>query len=141
MSQDILDNLSVPERASSWVRIIDEDQGRVFVSEHDGSISGFVHAREYRYDDIAAPLPGEITSIYLSPKVMRQGVGSMLLNRGITHLELEGLSQIVLWVLEANSAAIKFYQRFEFYPDGASKTHKTSGLVELRYVRRSKADN
>ncbi len=90
MSQDLLDNLSVPERANSWHQILNEDQGKVFVSEHGGSISGIIHAREYRYDDIAEPLPGEVTSIYLSPEVTGQGVGASLLKRGIAFLEAQG---------------------------------------------------
>lgn len=139
MPQDLLDNLSVPERANSWTQILNEVQGKVFVSEHAGSISGFIHAREYRYDDIAEPLPGEVTSIYLSPEVIGQGVGASLLKRGITFLECAGFSDIALWVLEANTTAIKFYNRFEFYPDGASKTHRKSGLVEQRYIRRGSA--
>lgn len=139
MSQDILDNQSVPERAASWTKILVEDSGRVFVSEHGGYVSGFVHTCGYRYDDIATPIPGEIASIYLSPEVIGQGVGAGLLKRGISFLESEGFSDIALWALEANISAIKFYNRFGFYSDGATKIHKKSGLAEQRYIRRGNA--
>ena len=135
MQQDILDNLSVQETAKRWEGILEQNTGKVFVSEHGGLISGFVNARKYRYDDIVKPLPGEIASIYLAPQFIGQGVGAKLLQQGIAYLESEGLSGVAAWVLEANAAAITFYKAFGFDPDGASKIHRKSGLLALRYIR------
>ena len=131
--------MDVGQRAKSWGKAIEEKPGTVFVSREKGSIVGFIHAREYRDLDIENPIPGEITAIYLSPRVIGTGIGAGLMVKGIDYLNDEGFDSVALWVLEKNSRAIEFYERFNFAADGAAKVHERLGLKELRYVRSSNA--
>ena len=57
---------------------------------------------------------GEIVSIYLLPEYMGKGYGNRLLKRCIEELSKLGFDRILLWVLEENIRARKFYEKNGF---------------------------
>lgn len=57
---------------------------------------------------------GEIVSIYFLPEYMGKGFGSRLLKRCIEELKKLGFDRILLWVLEDNIRARKFYEKNGF---------------------------
>jgi mycothiol synthase len=57
---------------------------------------------------------GEIYGIGLRPVVQGQGLGSRLLERGLTHLESQGVREIRLFVEADNAPAIAVYRRQGF---------------------------
>jgi ribosomal protein S18 acetylase RimI-like enzyme len=57
---------------------------------------------------------------------------------GLADLLMEGLigkQSTSLWVLRDNMRARKFYMRYGFQPDGATKVHEPTSMVEVRMVR------
>lgn len=57
---------------------------------------------------------GEIVSIYLLPECMGRGLGTALLQRCIAELRATGFDRILLWVLEENARARRFYEKNGF---------------------------
>jgi|GEM_PF-5396715 len=79
--------------------------------------SGYV-VREMRPQDA-----GDIARVHV--QVWRQAyVGSLVGRRAAS-----------LWVLRDNVRARTFYSRYGFQPDGATKVHEPTSLVEDRLVR------
>lgn len=78
---------------------------------------------------------GEIVSIYLLPEWMGLGFGTALLQRCIAELRLMGFDRILLWVLEENARARRFYEKNGFTCDGTYRDENIGGrdLRELMY--------
>ena len=57
---------------------------------------------------------GEIVSIYLLPAYMGQGYGAALFRRCAKELHAQGYDKILLWVLEENARARRFYEKNGF---------------------------
>ena len=57
----------------------------------------------------------------------------MLCERAEARARERGATSLTLWVLEANQAARRFYERRGFVADGTRKTDEASGQAEIRY--------
>lgn len=57
---------------------------------------------------------GEIVSIYFLPDYMGKGYGKLLLDKCIEELKKLGFRNVLLWVLEDNHRARKFYEKNGF---------------------------
>lgn len=71
--------------------------------------ASFCKSRWERYDDY-----GEIVSIYFLPDYVGKGYGRQLLNKCIDELKQCGFSKVLLWVLEDNHRARRFYEKNGF---------------------------
>ena len=100
---EFLDSLDVAQRTDFWRRSLD-DGVQVLVAEED-QVIGFCHAGESRDEGW-----GEIYSIYVDPDHWGRGVGSHLMAAGVTRLLGLGFDEALLWVLEDNQSARRFYE-------------------------------
>ncbi|MBZ2198573.1 GNAT family N-acetyltransferase [Ruania sp. N2-46] len=142
---DHLDSLDVSVRAQQLSRRFGPDavSGTVPTlvatgsDDTDGAVLGFVNAGPYREDDVPADGPcwGEIYAIYVHPDHWSRGVGRALFDAALATLDAD--RTIVLWVLEANANARRFYERMGFTPDGATSVFEVAGteILEVRYRR------
>jgi len=119
MDQAHLDQLDVGERTEMWTKLLGlPNQGARLVVESDGETVGFlVGARTSPGTEGAA----EVFSIYLDPSVWRAGIGSALLDRGVELLRTPGPVPVILWVVDGNERACRFYERRGFRFDGGRK--------------------
>ena len=76
---------------------------------------------------------GELWGIYIAPDHWRRGIGTKLVREAEQMLRARGYGEIVLWVLEGNADARRFYEAMGFVPDGASKIVQLG--VPLKAVR------
>lgn len=76
----------------------------------------------------------EIWRIYLKPDYIGKGFGTTLMEWGLEELRKKGYKQAILWVLEGNHRARKFYERHGFVLDGNVRD-SGDGIKELRYSR------
>lgn len=115
------DGLQVPGRNS--LLLFDDDK-----------LLGTASYGEARMDDMKGY--GEIVSIYLLPEAIHKGYGKKLMQSVIAELKKSGFSKIYLWVLEDNSRARRFYERFGFTLSGRKRTDIFAGkeLKELQYI-------
>jgi ribosomal protein S18 acetylase RimI-like enzyme len=77
-----------------------------FVAERDGEILGFVSVGTSR--DPATD--GELFAIYVHPEQWGTGVGCALIEAGEEELRRLGHQDAVLWVLDDNPRARRFYE-------------------------------
>lgn len=149
IDQEVLDRLTVAQRASMWRTWIErslageptDGQGlpphRLLVAEKDGQVVGWAGFGPGRDADDAQR--GELAGFYAHPSAWSQGVGHALLMRVEDELRAEGWAEAYLWVLDGNERAIRFYERHDWTADGAEKFGEggnVQGLHELRHVRR-----
>lgn len=119
------------EARSRWWRKFIHGGARVHVAD-EGGVVGFCHA-----DSSDDDRWGEIYSLYVSPAYWGQGHGRALLSAGEATLLARGHTRAVLWVLEGNVRARRFYQG-RGWAEGKPIRLETIGgaqVTELRYEK------
>ncbi len=103
------------------------------VVEAAGGLTGFALAGPARDRDLP-PGTHEVYAVYLRQASWGTGVGRALFDRARWP---GGEAGAVVWVLEANARARRFYAAAGFAPDGARKAEAVGGApqVHLRYRR------
>ena len=134
-----LDQLDVERRRVGWLQTIaDTDwprSGTLVAVEANANVVGFAHIGPARDEDVDPSMVGELAAIYASPDVWGSGVGRRLMAAAVNVLRDAGNAQAILWVLEGNDRAQRFYEIGGWQPDGAAKDVVIAdvSLPELRY--------
>jgi ribosomal protein S18 acetylase RimI-like enzyme len=104
------------------------------VAEADGEIVGFVSVGRANDEDA----DGELYAIYVHPDHWDRGFGRDLLLAGEERLRELGHEHAVLWVLEANPRARRFYELGGWTLDGTRRPIEVFGVEvpEVRYEKR-----
>ncbi len=79
------------------------------VSEAAGRLIGFAMLGPARAPDFG--YSGEVQAIYLAPEAIGKGYGRPLFVRGLDWLAQQGHPDAILWVMEANARALRFYEK------------------------------
>jgi GNAT superfamily N-acetyltransferase len=133
--QDYLDALDPVAETERW-------RGRELTGQHvaeaDGRVVGWLSVGPYRADpDEVVPGPncGEVRAIYALPEAWGLGVGRALMAYGLEELRRQHLQPVLLWVMESNERARRFYAKAGFAPDGLVTGYEIAGvtLPEARY--------
>lgn len=134
-----LDQLDVERRRVGWTRAIAETDwprgGTLVAAEANANVVGFANVGPARDDDVDPLVVGELAAIYALPAVWGSGVGRRLMVAAVNVLRDAGNAEAILWVLEGNDRAQRFYEIGGWQLDGAAKdvviadTH----LAEVRY--------
>ncbi len=77
---------------------------------------------------------GELMAIYVDPAHMRTGTGRLLIAAARERLRRVGVAEALLWVLDGNVRARRFYERDGWRSDGTRRT-STYGNVPVEEVR------
>lgn len=120
-----------PERRrAGWERAIDGGED-VFVLEADGRVVAFVSVGPSRDPEGL----GELYAIYALPEAWGTGAGCALMRVAVEALRDAGFGEAILWVLEDNPRARRFYEREGWAADGARKEVEFLGVgvPEVRY--------
>ena len=139
MPQDHLDGLDPARRAEQWRRIMEETEpsrGGVLVAEAEGEgITGFASFGPSRDSDTDPRVTGEVFAIYADPAAWGTGIGRALMATAVTGLVRLGYANAILWVLDTNERARRFYALAGWEQDGANKTDDIRGfpITEVRY--------
>jgi GNAT superfamily N-acetyltransferase len=120
---EVLDNLSVEARTSMWEGLI--PSGGVWVALADDAVVGFASAGPSRDADAGH----ELYAIYVLSTAWGTGLGFELAKAA-----LGDEPDVVVWVLDGNERARRFYERIGFRADGLTKT-ETEGSAELKEIR------
>ena len=119
--QEFLD--SIPQ--GKWVQSLDT-QGRMhFVCELDGKLVGTASICASRWEKFKDC--GEIVSIYFLPEYIGKGFGTALLQRCVDELKKQGFDKMILWVLEENLSARRFYEKNGFVCSGEYREDNIGG--------------
>jgi len=129
---------SRPARIERWrTKLADSNQrGGSFVAQLDGRLVGFVFWGPAEGDD-PDPDVGEVYAICLDPDALGRGIGRSLFDTAVSDIVAHRFREAVLWVVDTNQRARRFYEAAGWRPDGATKTEDRPGgrLQEVRYTR------
>jgi GrpB-like predicted nucleotidyltransferase (UPF0157 family)/ribosomal protein S18 acetylase RimI-like enzyme len=135
LPDELLDDLSAPEREGSWRSVLADDEGDqlILVAEDAEDLAGFCAIATPSREAGTGERTAEIGAIYADPARWRQGVGTALLSAALAELTAQGWREVVLWVLPENRAALAFYDRFGFVVEaGVEKREERSGAPVIR---------
>ena len=118
-----LAGLDVEARAERWARVL-RDGESVFVADEEGRVVAFVSVGPAQDDDQV----GELYAIYALPEAWGTGAGRTLIRAGVQALREGGYPAAILWVLEDNPRARRFYEREGWELDGAEKEDDFLGV-------------
>jgi GNAT superfamily N-acetyltransferase len=145
MDDDFLDGLSIADRERSWsdgLAAEPTDRSVLVVEDpDDGRVCGFACVGDVRPTGPNRPIAagvGELWAINLEPEAWGRGIGRPLLSGAVDAIRARGCTEAVLWVLEANARARRFYEREGWTADGAVKAERF-GAREVREVRYRRA--
>jgi GNAT superfamily N-acetyltransferase len=129
-----LASVTVAQRLPMWRQILDDPAQTALVAENEaGRIVGWCTVAPSRDADA----DGELWGIYVLSEAWGSGVGSALMAAGIDALRESGYREVILWVLEDNPRARRFYEREGWTLDGSHKEDQFLGVpvTEVRYRR------
>jgi ribosomal protein S18 acetylase RimI-like enzyme len=125
-----LATLTVERRLPMWKEILNDDGTIAFVAE-DRRIVGLATVGPSRDDDAE----GELYAIYVEPGAWGTAAGPALMRAGVDALRESGYRDAILWVLEDNPRARRFYEREGWSLDCGRREGEHLGIetVEVRY--------
>jgi GNAT superfamily N-acetyltransferase len=132
MPDEAIASFDVASRQRLWREWFSEPWPRsvVFVAERDGEAVGFAHTGPCREEERV----GELYAIYVLPASWGSGAGRALIEQAEESMRSSGFPAALLWVLEGNERAIRFYELAGWEQDGR-KVDEFQGatVTELGY--------
>jgi ribosomal protein S18 acetylase RimI-like enzyme len=132
VSQSFLDSLNYEERERAWrerLTVGDEEWWGLLV---DGRVAGFVALCPASPED-GGPRVGELHGIYLHPDFFDRGLGRRLMELALARLRLSGHPEAVLWVIDGNRRAERFYKAAGWTREDAVRPHPRVGVPLRRH--------
>lgn len=131
----LLDAHTVERRTARWRDELSAGSQTTWVALEAGVVVGFASIGGSRDAD-TGPRVGELYAIYVAPAAWDKAVGHALHEAAVASLE-SAYDEAILWVLDGNVRARRFYERHGWRLDGAAKqeTHGDAVLDEVRYRR------
>jgi len=131
-----LDSLSALEKETTTRNLLRTPPSlhyRLLVLDRGGEILGFAATGPASGDSDEAT--GEIYAIYLRPASWGLGLGRLLMAQAQAALLEDGFREAMLWVLERNIRARKFYDAGAWRETGETRTQWHGGIAirEVRY--------
>jgi GNAT superfamily N-acetyltransferase len=138
---EFLDELDPEDRAARYTFESDDaDAPTTLVAVQEGEDCGEIilgFATFCRSRDLDAPDHGEVVALYVDPDRYGSGVGRMLMAAARRRLWEAGYADALLWVLDGNDRAARFYEGEGWAPDGATRVEEPYGVVSnVRRFRR-----
>ncbi|MEV4618888.1 GNAT family N-acetyltransferase [Asanoa sp. NPDC049573] len=127
-----------PELLTAWWRErfgYEADTHRLTVAVDDDTPVGFSYVGP---EEEFTPETGQLYAIHLDPAAQGRGIGRALMRDALAAMREAGWRQAVLWVLEGNAHARRFYERGGWLPDGRER-EELMGAAPTRQLRYSRS--
>jgi len=137
LPDDYLDALTPEHRIGGYrFGAVAAEHPRTLLAVEAGAVLGFATFGPSR--DADAPGAGELYALYVDPGRWRAGAGRALVRATRERLHARGHGEAVLWVLDGNEPAARFYAADGWKRDGASRWEDPWGVRSLvfRFRRR-----
>ncbi len=134
---DFLGGLRAEDRAQRYdFGDLDPLKPKTLVALEGTAILGFATISPSRDEDLGGY--GELCALYADPEHWGRGVGAALVREARARLVARGFKNALLWLLEGNVRAGRFYEIDGWMPDGQRRNADVWGvrLDEVRMVRR-----
>jgi GNAT superfamily N-acetyltransferase len=123
MPEGYLRGLRPEDRAQRYdFAAIDPARPRTLVAVEADTILGFATIAAARDADAADR--GELCALYVEPDCWGRGIGKTLASAARDALQHLGFRQAVLWVVEGNDRAMRFYRADGWVPDGSHRAQQ-----------------
>jgi GNAT superfamily N-acetyltransferase len=132
VAQPYVDTLSYGDRERWWTERLVDAAVEPWVLVVEGQVEGFVTLMEALPEDGGPPV-GEVEGIYLHPSLWGQGLGRRLMELAEDRLGRLGHAEAILWVIDGNRRAERFYLAAGWVPEDRFRSHPRLG-VKLRRV-------
>lgn len=145
MPDQVLDDLTLDGRERDWQGWLATggDRELTLVAELDGEVAAFctleVPSTEPEEPDDVAGIP----ALYARPDAFGRGVGAALMQAALDAMRERGYREAILWMLEGNERAQRFYDRRGWVRDGGRRAADYPGVafdreppIEIRFRRR-----
>jgi GNAT superfamily N-acetyltransferase len=108
----------------------ERDTHRLTVADAGGEVVGFTYVGPSETEGAV-----ELYGIHVEPGLVGTGLGRRLMIDALAQLAELGGERAVLWVLDANAVARRFYDRGGWTPDGTTRVEPVNGepVSQLRY--------
>jgi ribosomal protein S18 acetylase RimI-like enzyme len=116
-----LANFTYERREAAFRQALAANLEETYLIESDDQAIGILTLGASRDADLDTRRTGEIWGIYITPRYWHQGIGTRLVAEAEQMLQARGYRDIVLWVLEDNLNARRFYEKTGFALDGGSR--------------------
>ena len=124
IADDVLAGLDADREAvrrrERWEEFHSDPRGTELIAELHGEPAGWAAIGPSR--DPGLPEHGEVFAIYALPHVWGAGVGHALMEASESFLRSAGFTHALLWYLDGNERAGRFYERHGWIHDGATKS-------------------
>jgi len=130
IDQAYLDSLHPAARVKSWAEGLADDgwpRKGTLVAVQNEEIIGFASFAQARDDDLDPASVVDMQAIYVLPGSWRGGVGRLLMSAAVDAFAGAGYAGAVLWVLDGNTRAARFYETTGWRADGARKQNLIGG--------------
>ena len=136
LPERVLASLSVLDRKQNWSKILSDPPPRtaILLAISNAVVVGFVAVGSDQ-DTTAGSQAGQLYAIYVRSDQRGRGIGTHLHHAALDRLRTLGFTHAVLWVLERNERAIRFYRRHGWLADGARQVDKGPQDVVLPELR------
>ena len=133
MPGDVIARTDLAYRTTFWAERIADRDWPVFVIDQGSEIVAFCQMIPSRDSDDDPARVGHITSLHVLPYLRGKGHGRALVEHVRAEFGRRGFAEITLWVLEENRDARRFYEKYGFRLDGATRTYPKTQVPEVRY--------
>ncbi|MEM7736829.1 MAG: GNAT family N-acetyltransferase [Deinococcota bacterium] len=109
----------------------------LLVDDQDYQTVGFCRTADSKAVGSALSGYGELTHLYLDTEKLAKGLGYKLFAFALDHLKALNYEGMLLWTLEQNQRARRFYERQGMTTDGAQRDDPAilgEGIFEVRYM-------
>ena len=134
LAPETLSSLSAASLAAWWSERWkwERETHRLTVAEEYHRVVGFTYVGPSETDGAA-----ELYAIHVDPVLVGTGMGRRLMEHATTQLGELGGERAVLWVLEGNDRARRFYDKGGWRPDGTTRVEAIGGqpVPQLRYSK------
>lgn len=131
--------ITVARQRDSWTRryAAEARTHRMHLAERDGAVLGFCYLGPAGAEEEAPAGTGMLNAIHVHPDAVGSGVGLALMNTCLAEFTDLGCHRALLYVVQDNDRARRFYERGGWAADGAARTTEIGAatLPIIRYAR------
>ena len=138
LSAEVMESRNLDFRRAEWSELFERNDQteRAYVADFGGEVGGFAFTQPCHDDDVKPEDVAELTALYLRPSFFGRGVGTALAQAALQDLRDAGFSEVILWILEGNAGARRFYERTGWTWDGTrAPCYRIFDAPALRYRR------
>lgn len=107
---------------------------RTWVAEREGLLVGFADTAPAREEDMP-DRTAELKLLFVAPGEFGSGIGKALHDHAVQDLRSRGFEPLVLWTLEENVRAQRFYERNGWQREAVTRPWWQGVALEVQYRR------